>query len=150
MQCRPWLDYYISQIKGDVGFWEIVGLTDFLSKGQSGIKGVFFHKNGDTAAAKMHFALPPRKSSHPPPYERAFKSSPIRRKQLQLGAIIACAALLLIWLGSRLLSSSPDRPPTGTPDAVVVTMLDPDSMSQEYMNRIKENRIDYADRYGSC
>lgn len=98
----------------------------------------------------MHFALPPRKSSHPPPYERAFKSSPIRRKQLQLGATIACAALILIWLCSRLMSSSPDRPPAGTPEAVVVTMLDPDSMSKEYMNKIKENRIDYADRYGSC
>lgn len=121
-------------------------------------KGTIWHqgghfsqkKNGDTAAAKMHFALPPRKSSHPPPYERAFKSSPIRRKQLQLGATIACAALLLIWLGSRLMSSSPDRPPAGTPEAVVVTVLDPDSMSKEYMDRIKENRINYADRYGSC
>lgn len=32
----------------------------------------------------------------------------------------------------------------------MVTLLDPDSMSKEYMSRIKENRIDYADRYGSC
>lgn len=48
------------------------------------------------------------------------------------------------------MSSSPDRPPAGTPEAVVVTVLDPDSMSKEYMDRIKENRINYADRYGSC
>lgn len=47
------------------------------------------------------------------------------------------------------MSSSPDRPPAGTPESVVVTVLDPDSMSKEYMERIKENRIDYADRYGS-
>ncbi len=143
------VDYYVSQIKGEVRISDYRPVS--LSKRQSGIKGgVFFHKNGDTAAAKMHFALPPRKSSHPPPYERAFKSSPVRRKQIQLGATIACVALLLIWLGSRLLSSSSDRPPAGTPEAVVVTLLDPDSMSKEYMSRIKENRIDYADRYGSC
>lgn len=143
------VDYYVSQIKGEVRISDY--RPNSLSKRQSGIKGgVFFHKNGDTAAAKMHFALPPRKSSHPPPYERAFKSSPIRRKQIQLGATIACVALLLIWLGSRLLSSSSARPPAGTPEAVVVTLLDPDSMSKEYMSRIKENRIDYADRYGSC
>ncbi len=103
----------------------------------------------ENITAKMHFALPPRKSSHPPPYERASKSSPVRRKQLQLGAIIACVALVLIYLASSLLSSSPDRVPAGTPESVVVTVLDPETMSKEYIARIKANRIDYADRHGS-
>lgn len=32
---------------------------------------------------------------------------------------------------------------------MIVTLIDPESMSQEYISRIKENRIDYADRHGS-
>lgn len=98
----------------------------------------------------MHFALPPRKSSHPPPYARASRSSPIRRKQLQFGAWIGCAALaaITIYLVTRLLSFSPDRIPGGTSEAVIVTLIDPEHMSNEYISRIKENRQDYADRHG--
>lgn len=98
----------------------------------------------------MHFALPPRKSSHPPPYARSLRSSPIRRKQIQLGAWVGCAALatLTIYLVLRLLSFSPDRIPGGTSDAVIVTLIDPEHMSDSYISRIKENRKDYANRHG--
>lgn len=99
---------------------------------------------------KMHFALPPRKSSHPPPYARASRSSPIRRKQILYGTWIGCAVLatITIYLATRLLSASPDRIPGGSSDAVIVTMIDPENMSNEYIRRIKENRQDYADRHG--
>lgn len=48
------------------------------------------------------------------------------------------------------MSSSSDRPPPGTPEAVIVTVFDESVLSKEYMDRIKENRRDYATRHGSC
>ena len=96
----------------------------------------------------MHFALPPRKTSHPPPYTRTYRSTPIRRKQLQVGAIIACAILVLIYLARRLFAESAERAPPGTPETILVTLLDPDGMSKEYMNRIIENRKYYAAKQG--
>ncbi len=97
---------------------------------------------------EMHFALPPRKTSHPPPYTRTYRSTPIRRKQLQFGGIITCAALVLVYLATRLFADSPERPPPGTPETVIVTLLDPVGMSKEYMNRITENRKHYAAKQG--
>lgn len=98
----------------------------------------------------MHFALPPRKLSHPPPYARASRSSPIRRKQLQFGLWIGCAALatITIYLAAQLLAFSPDRIPSGTSETVLVTLIDPEHMSKEYISMIKENRQHYADRHG--
>lgn len=96
----------------------------------------------------MHFAMPPRKTSQPPPYARASRSSPIRRKQLQLVALIGCSLLLLIYLATRLFGSSAAKAPPGTPEVVVVTLLDEATMSDEYRARIMENRKYYADKNG--
>jgi len=96
----------------------------------------------------MHFALPPRKTSHPPPYARASRSSSVRRKQLQFGAVIACSALFLVYLISRIVFPSPGAP-AGTPKVVIVTLLDRDGMSKEYIRKIEENRKDYAARHGT-
>lgn len=96
----------------------------------------------------MHFAMPPRKTSHPPPYARASRSSPIRRKQLQFVALIACTVLFLIYLGTRLFGSAMEKAPPGTPEVVVVTLLDEATMSDEYRARIMENRKHYADKNG--
>ena len=95
----------------------------------------------------MHLAMP-RKTSHPPPYGRSLHSSPIRRKQLQLGATIACGALVLIYLLYRLYFDPAEKAPPGTPDVVIVTLLDQDHMSEDYISKIKENRQDYEDRHG--
>ncbi|SLM33395.1 aspartate aminotransferase [Lasallia pustulata] len=46
------------------------------------------------------------------------------------------------------MSGSSDRPPLGTPKSVIVTVLDESIMSKEYVDRIKENRRDYATRRG--
>ena len=54
----------------------------------------------------------------------------------------------MIYLASRLFSFSPDRIPGGTSEAVIVTLIDPEHMSDEYISKIKENRQDYADRHG--
>lgn len=103
-----------------------------------------------TKTCTMHFALPPRKTSHPPPYARPYRSSTIRRRQLQKGAILASAAILIIYLLTRLLSSSPGRPPAGVPEVVIVTVLDRARMSEAYIDKIMENRDDYAARHGKA
>lgn len=46
------------------------------------------------------------------------------------------------------MSGFSDRPPLGTPEAVIVTVFDESVLSKEYMDRIKENRRDYATRHG--
>lgn len=99
-------------------------------------------------AIAMHFALPPRKTSHPPPYARPYRSSTIRRRQLQKGAVLASTAILIIYLLTRLVSSSPGRPPAGVPEVVLVTVLDRARMSDAYITKIMENRDDYAARHG--
>ena len=96
----------------------------------------------------MHFALPPRKTSHPPPYARASRSSPIRRKQLQVVGLLAGTALVLIYFATRLFSSPTERTPAGTPEVVLVTLLDDATMSDEYRERIMENRRYYASKQG--
>ena len=56
---------------------------------------------------------------------------------------------MLIYLASRLFSSSSaERIPSGTPETVVVTLLDEATMSDEYRQRIMENRKYYADKHG--
>ena len=102
-------------------------------------------------AAIMQFALPPRKSSHPPPYARSPRSSLYRRKRLKTGAAIACGAVAFLYILLRLLSSSSSSTieiiPAGTPEVVIVTLLDP-ALGKEYIAKIKENRDDYASRHG--
>ncbi|KAL8864947.1 MAG: hypothetical protein Q9174_007151, partial [Haloplaca sp. 1 TL-2023] len=100
----------------------------------------------------MHFAYPPRKTSHPPPYEirnpRSFSLSYTRRKQLQAGALMLLTAFLLIFGLSHLFSSSPEeRIPPGTPDVVIVTVIDEQSLSPSYIEKIQENRRSYAARH---
>jgi hypothetical protein len=45
---------------------------------------------------------------------------------------------------------SGERTPSGTPETVVVTVLDEATMSEEYRERIKENRKYYANKQGWC
>ncbi|KAI9770734.1 MAG: hypothetical protein M1840_002984 [Geoglossum simile] len=51
-------------------------------------------------------------------------------------------------LFSRIFSSSPGRPPPGTPEVVLVTVIDDHGYSQEHIHQIKKNREDYARRHG--
>ena len=97
----------------------------------------------------MHFALPPRKTSHPPPYAR-YRSRPplLRRSRLRSIAIIACGALAVLLLFFRLSRSASDRPPPGTPPVVIVTPVDEDMFSRSYISKIKKNRDRYAARHG--
>lgn len=131
---RPWLSWTSR-------FFETGSLG---ASGRSLICAIYIRVESD----KMHFALPPRKSSHPPPYARTHRSSPVRRKNLQFGILIGCATLALLYLASQFFSDSPATIPPGTPEIVIVTLIDPDSMSQEYISKIKENREHYAAKHG--
>ncbi|KAL9098991.1 MAG: hypothetical protein Q9163_005446 [Psora crenata] len=96
----------------------------------------------------MHFAMPPRKTSQPPPYARVSRSSPVRRKQLQFGGMVLCGLLFLIYIATSLFSSQSEQVPAGTPEVVVVTVLDDETMSEHYRQRIVENRNFYAQNQG--
>ena len=103
----------------------------------------------------MHFALPPRKSSQPPPYARSSRwtssYSNKKKRQVKFGVVIFCLGLTVFYLFLRLVSTSSHnestRIPIGTPEVVLVTLLD-DSLSQEYVTKMKDNRDDYASRHG--
>lgn len=101
--------------------------------------------------AIMQFALPPRKTSHPPPYARPVRLPTDRRRQQLLGGLLVFTVLTLYLLVSWIRSPGNyrDHAPAGSPDVVIVTVFDTASMSEEYISKIKENREDYAQRHGS-
>lgn len=96
----------------------------------------------------MHLALPARKSSNPPPYAtRSTRFPMLRRSRVQAMVICACAVGAVIFILSQVLGSS-EGIPAGTPLVVIVTVLDPDSYTTDYINNIKENRMEYAKKHG--
>ena len=102
----------------------------------------------------MHFALPPRKTSFPPPYARvsAKNSSERRRRQVQYLGYLVFGVLTLYLIVSFFTSgNTPTQHGPIAEDASVllVTVLDEDSMTEEYISIIKTNRDDYARRHGA-
>lgn len=104
----------------------------------------------------MHFAFPPRKSSNPPPYARSAPRAPfLRRGQLRSLAPLALLAIAAIWLLSVMFGggggggggSGEGRIPFGTPSVVVVTVFDLDD-DAVFIERVQQNRMDYAARHG--
>jgi mannan polymerase II complex MNN11 subunit len=61
--------------------------------------------------------------------------------------ICACAVGAVIFILSQVLGGS-EGIPSGTPPVVIVTVLDPDSYTTDYINNIKENRMEYAKKHG--
>jgi mannan polymerase II complex MNN11 subunit len=107
----------------------------------------------------MQFALPPRKSSHNPPYARSPRITLLRRRQLKTVGLIAFAVLTVFYLLSYLFSSSSSGRPTsstkkvsipaGTPKAVLVTVFDRENLTKEYLEKIQRNREVYAAQHGT-
>jgi mannan polymerase II complex MNN11 subunit len=106
----------------------------------------------------MHFALPPRKTSHPPPYARAAaarNSSDRRRKLYQLGSYVVFGVLTIYLIFHYAFSSryagedEIESIPPGTPPVVIVTVLNEERMSPDYIEKIMTNREDYASRHGN-
>ncbi|GAM84580.1 hypothetical protein ANO11243_025760 [Dothideomycetidae sp. 11243] len=104
----------------------------------------------------MHFALPPRKSSNPPPYAnrsgpRAFSLRRLGRLQSLIVAAVGTVGFL--WLVIHLFSgggggrNGKNYVPPGTPKAVVVTVFEETDLAS-WKESIMENRRDYASRHG--
>jgi mannan polymerase II complex MNN11 subunit len=72
----------------------------------------------------------------------------LRRRRLQLIAILILGAFTFFVLFSRIFSPSPGRPPLGTPEVVLVTVIEDHGYSEDHIEQIKQNRIDYAQRHG--
>lgn len=101
----------------------------------------------------MHFALPPRKTSFPPPYARvsAQNASSQRRKQVQYLAYVIFGLLtiyLLVGLFSNTALPAQHGPIREDATVLIVTVLDESRMSSEYITMVKNNRDDYASRHG--
>ena len=93
-------------------------------------------------------ALPLRKSSNPPPYAtRSTRFPMVRRSRVQAIALCACAVGAVIFILSQIFGGS-ERIPSGTPPVVIVTVLNPELYTKEYLNNIKDNRIEYAKKHG--
>ena len=106
----------------------------------------------------MHFALPPRKTSHPPPYVRNSNFTAAahkRRKQIQLLAYTALG-LWTVYLAVKTFLSfratgehgNGATSIEGSQNIVIVTVFDNVTMSEDYMRMIRVNRDDYAARHG--
>ena len=105
----------------------------------------------------MHFALPPRKTSQPPPYVKAAARTLQNRRRSQAQAVtVIVLGLLSLWL---LLHLTVFGAPRWRPQAVetshdeqinvvILTVLDRALMSDEYIRKIKHNRDHYASRHG--
>ncbi|KAH8697678.1 putative alpha-1,6-mannosyltransferase subunit [Talaromyces proteolyticus] len=104
----------------------------------------------------MQYALPPRKSSTAPPFApRTSLFSLQRRRQLRTIGIIAFTVISVLFFLSRYFRATSGGPitttiliPSGTPTIVLVTLFDPDTLSEAYLQNIKNNREDYASRHG--
>lgn len=113
----------------------------------------------------MHFALPPRhssafKSSSSYNSRSSYRSPTFRRKQIKTIALVLLGILgvyyALSWVFAGSVVDDDDFKddealgsiPPGTPEVVVVTVLDKEKMSADYVTKIRENRADYAKRHG--
>jgi mannan polymerase II complex MNN11 subunit len=98
----------------------------------------------------MHFAYPPRKSSNPPPYLRAAKLPGLRRSRLKVIAAAGFAFIVLIYLLTRPTRHAPYKSyaPTGNPPVVIVSVFDEMKYDKPYLDMIKDNRIQYAEKHG--
>ncbi|EAQ84001.1 hypothetical protein CHGG_10405 [Chaetomium globosum CBS 148.51] len=98
----------------------------------------------------MHFALPPRKTSQPPPYlPRTSRLPGLRRSRLKLIALGGLLFLTLIYLVTRSSGRNASlREPKGDPPVVLVTVLDASKYSGVYLETVKQNRLQYAQKHG--
>lgn len=99
----------------------------------------------------MHFALPPRKTSQPPPYARASRKPPrFTQQQWRTLSYIVCGILTICLLFHYVSfpNTLVESVPPGTPPVVIVTVFDEQHINDEYIKIIKANREDYAMRHG--
>ena len=113
----------------------------------------------------MHFAMPPRKTSRPPPYaarqQSGFRIPPalknlLRRDKLRVVVLGILGFLTVFWLLGRIGGGSSNTQAShlpkvaigSGPPVVIVTVLDPKA-DQGWTAKIQKNREDYAKRHGT-
>lgn len=101
----------------------------------------------------MHMSYPARKNSHPGGLRPRHSILPSARRGRQRGLVIFGVGIffLLLLVGGIALGGNGtelDAEPAGTPAIVVVTMLEPGSLSKDYIESVQENRLRYAARHG--
>ncbi|CAM1509472.1 Fc.00g032110.m01.CDS01 [Cosmosporella sp. VM-42] len=99
----------------------------------------------------MHFAYPPRKSSNPPPFRPRSSKLPAlhrnRRRTLALILLVLIGAFYFLF-GSDGKPAYHEHEPTGNPPVVIVTVTDPTTYGNAYLQTIKDNRELYASKHG--
>ena len=112
----------------------------------------------------MHFAMPPRKTSRPPPYAArnnqttsfippAFKNLLRNKPRVIVGAVLGFFTLLwLLGIGGSSSSTPLVNIPkvaigSGAP-VVLITVLDPQA-DPAWVQKIKTNREEYAKKHGT-
>lgn len=111
----------------------------------------------------MHFAMPPRKTSRPPPYAArnspgtslvppALKKLLRSRSRVVVGAVLGFLTLLwLLGIGGRSqsapLANIPKVAIGSGPPVVIVTVLDAQA-DPAWVQKIKANRDEYAKKHG--
>lgn len=77
----------------------------------------------------------------------------LRRTRLKLIALAGLAFIGLIYLLARPSGSHHGAPatraPSGNPPVVLVTVLDEEKYSKGYLDTVRENRIQYAEKHGT-
>ncbi|KAK0635011.1 galactosyl transferase GMA12/MNN10 family-domain-containing protein [Bombardia bombarda] len=112
----------------------------------------------------MHFAYPPRKTSNPPPFlprsspssSSSSSSSKLpglvrRRRSHKTLALAGLAFIALVYVVIRLggrHGAPGQHKPSGKPTAVLVTVFDEAKYSKPYIDMVKDNRIQYAQKHG--
>lgn len=105
----------------------------------------------------MHFAYPPRKNSTPPKFvPRSSTRLPLlRRSRAKVLALAGLAFIALLYLLTR--SAGGGRTalarhaPSGKPPVVIVTVIDESHhYPAEYLEAVRENRIQYAEKHGNA
>jgi mannan polymerase II complex MNN11 subunit len=113
----------------------------------------------------MHFAMPPRKTSRPPPYAARNNQTtsfvpPALRNLLRSKPRAVAGAVLgfltLLWLLGVIGGGSSSAPLVNIPKVavgsgapvVIVTVLDP-SANPAWVQKIKANREEYAKKHGA-
>ncbi len=66
---------------------------------------------------------------------------------MQAIVLAACGLAFLLFILSQFFKEG-DSIPAGTPLVVLVTVLDVDNYSKEYINNIMSNRQEYAKKHG--
>src|SRR3569833_4214 len=104
----------------------------------------------------MHFAYAPRKNSDPPPFlprSSRFPTLTLRRSRVKVIALagLAFVGLLFLILRPGQKTSHPSLSqhiPSGKPPAVLVTVYDETNYPKSYLDTVRDNRRQYAEKHG--